>query len=52
MQHVSASDHLTGSAKRAVETALTDAKTQRVGGTPASAPAAAPTPSAVPKATA
>lgn len=42
MQHVKASDHMAGSAKRAIDTALGDAKTQRVGaGTPVS-PSAQP----------
>ncbi len=42
MQHLTASDHMAGSAKRAIDTALGDAKTQRVGaGTPAT-PSAQP----------
>lgn len=46
MQHVNASDSMSGSAKQAVDTALTDARTQRVGGTtPSAAPA---TPAASP----
>lgn len=42
MQNLKASDHMTGSAKAAIDTALSDAKAQRVGGT--SPEAATPSP--------
>jgi hypothetical protein len=46
MQNLKASDHMTGSAKAAINTALSDAKAQRVGGVgPQAAPVA---PSAAP----
>lgn len=47
MQHINASDYMVGSAKRAVEAALSDAKAQRVGGAAATAlDAALPSPEA------
>jgi hypothetical protein len=42
MQNVKASDHMAGSAKRAIDTALGDAATQRVAGTAPAVPSAEP----------
>jgi len=44
MQHINASDYMSGSAKQAVDTALTDARSQRVGGTPSEGTGTAPAP--------